>query len=149
MTSEIPVQSAEWSVKRSVAIGGRGIETSNPAQSTFNIEVPRGVHSPGLLAAAVRGTQIDSVSVLRYEIVDVAGEPTKQELYRWDLNDLFITEVGMHMRPGNSSDEVDTISFLPRFVNWKRRIRIRIRLPFPLGPSSIFRPIQVKAAAIL
>ncbi len=117
VTSEIPVQSAAWSVSRSATIVGDDIEISNPAQSTFNIEVPRGVHSPGLLAAAVRGTQIDSVSVLRYEVVDVAGEPTKQELYRWDLNNLFITEVGMHMRPGNSSNEVDTISLLPRFVS--------------------------------
>lgn len=116
VTSEIPVQSAAWSVKRSVAVGGGGIETSNPAQSTFNIEVPRGVHSPGLLAAAVRGTEIDNVSVRRYVVVNVAGEPTKQELYRWDLTGLFITDVGMHMRPGNSSDEVDTISFLPRTV---------------------------------
>ena len=114
VTSEIPVQSAEWSVSRSVAIGG--VETSKPTQSTFDIVVPRGVHSPGLLAAAVRGTQIDNVSVLRYEVVDVAGEPTKQELYRWDLTDLFIIGVGMHLRPGNSSNEVDTISFLPRIV---------------------------------
>lgn len=116
VTSEIPVQSAAWGVSRGVSIGGGAIETSNPAQTTFDIEVPRGVHSPGLLAAAVRGTQIDNVSVLRYVVVDVAGEPTKQELYRWDLTDLFITDVGMHMGPGNSSDEVDTISFLPRIV---------------------------------
>ncbi len=149
MTSEIPVQSAEWSFKRSVAIVGDDIETSNPAQSTFNIEVPRGVHSPGLLAAAVRGTQIDSVSVLRYEVVDVAGEPTKQELYRWDLNGLFITEVGMHMRPGNSSNEVDTISFLPRFVSLETPNPDPNPLAIPFRTEFDFSTIQVKAATIL
>ncbi len=123
VTSEIPVQSAEWSFKRSVAIVGDDIETSNPAQSTFNIEVPRGVHSPGLLAAAVRGTQIDSVSVLRYEVVDVAGEPTKQELYRWDLNDLFITEVGMHMRPAIPATKWILSRSCRDSSAWKRRIR--------------------------
>lgn len=115
--SEIPIQSAKWGVGRSVTSTNSGALTSSkPEQTTFDIEVPRGVHSPGLLAAAVRGTEIDSVSVRRFEVVDVDGTPTKRELYRWDLTKAFITGVGMHMRPGNSIEEVDSISFLPSGV---------------------------------
>ncbi|MFO0940004.1 MAG: type VI secretion system tube protein Hcp [Pirellulales bacterium] len=115
--SEIPIQSAQWSVSRSVTItNSGGLGSSKPEQTTFDIEVPRGVHSPGLLAAAVRGTEIDTVSVRRFEVVSVNGTPTKRELYRWDLTMAFITGVGMHMRPGNASDEVDSLSFLPSGV---------------------------------
>lgn len=110
VTSEIPVQSAKWGVSREIV----GVATDiRPVQTTFDIEVPRGVHSPGLLAAAVRGTLIDDVSVRRFEVVDVNGTPTKREVYRWDLTGSFITGVGMHMRPGNAIDEMDTISLLP------------------------------------
>ena len=123
VTSEIPVQSAKWGVSR--AVGSEGVNTGNPEQTSFDIEVPRGVHSPGLLAAAVQGTTIDTVSVSRYEVVDVNGEPTKKELYRWDLTNLFITGVGMDMRPGNAIEEVDSISFLPR--------KVKLETPNPGG----------------
>ncbi len=117
ITSEVPIQSAKWGVSRSVTSTNSGALTSSkPEQTTFDIKVPRGVHSPGLLAAAVRGTEIDTVSVVRYEVVDVNGTPTKRELYRWDLTRAIITGVGMHMRPGNASDEVDSLSFLPSQV---------------------------------
>ena len=126
VTSEIPVQSAKWGVsRRASASGGPFVETSLPEQTSFDIEVPRGVHSPGLLAAAVQGTTIDTVSVRRYEVVDVNGEPTKKELYRWDLTNLFITGVGMDMRPGNAIEEVDSISFLPR--------KVKLETPNPDG----------------
>ncbi len=134
-TSEIPVQNAGWSVSRELSRSLTGdIDQSAPTQSTFGVDVKRGVHSPGLLAAAVRGTEIDSVSVRRFEVVEVNGNTIKKELYRWDLTSVFITGAGIHMLPGNSLDEVDRISFLPTEV----KLSTPGRTPTPGHPSTSF-----------
>lgn len=110
ITSEIPVLTAAWNVGRSVTRSSNGnISASTPLQSTFDLTIPRGVHSPGLLNAVARGTKIDEAFVYRYKTVN--GD--KIETYRWQLTDAFLTAFAAHMLPGNSAEEVDTLSLLP------------------------------------
>ncbi len=116
ITSEIPVTSAKWSASRPIALTGSADTNAGAlAASTFDLTIPRGIHSPGLFAAAARGTTIDKAVVKRYEVV---GED-KVELYQWELTDAFLTDFASHMRPGNSSEEIDRISFNPSKITLK------------------------------
>ena len=116
ITSKIPVTSAKWSASRPLAEAGSTTKAVDLAASTFDLTIPRGIHSPGLFAAAARGTTIDKAVIKRYE--EVEGED-KVELYQWELTDAFLTDFASHMRPGNSSEEIDRISFNPSKITLK------------------------------
>ncbi len=113
-TSEIPVLSAGWGVSRDASRDSSGVlSITTPQADAFNIQLPRGVHSPGLWMAGARGTELDAVSLVRYHSV----QGVKTELYRWDMTKAYITSYENQMLPGtNNSQEFDRISLTPSTV---------------------------------
>ncbi len=115
ITSEIPVISAKWNVDGAIERrSANDINIGNISNLGFDLKVPRGVHSPGLLSAATRGTFLDKVVLRKYAVV---GE-NKVETYQWALTQATIASMNSRTIPGNSADgeEVDSISLIPKII---------------------------------